>query len=246
MAEVPSSSRNTDTSFSPHLGQLGRLPGEVRNLIYEHVLPPEDDRAFRAKRRFLPGEPPGLLFASKLIRQETIMLYFARTKWRILVKHNSAKDRTAQDGYFPASREPGATSLGYFSYRDAYTPLELNEDTPLFQQVSLERTCSDWPSLLLKIVKERPIVSHEDCLACRVKRHCSKYEEYQYRRAAKPHDESVAAVKEALFGGLVIDRLSFSVRDIREITGRITRDVSKALKEQADQIQNLNHRLRGI
>ncbi|KAI7308211.1 hypothetical protein KC315_g13454 [Hortaea werneckii] len=245
--EVPSSSGNTDTSFSPHLGQLGRLPGEVRNLIYECVLPPEDDRAFRAKRRFLPGEPPGLLFASKRIRQETIMLYFARTKWRILVKHNSVRDRTAQqDGYFPASREPGATSLGYFSYRDAYTPLELNEDTPLFQQVSLERTSGDWPSVLLKIVNERPIVSHDDCLACSVKRHRSKYEEYQYRRAAKLHDESVAAVKEALFGGLVIDGLGFSVRDIREITGRITRDVSKALKEQADQILNLNHRLRGI
>lgn len=174
------------------------------------------------------------------------MLYFARTKWRILVKHNSAKDRTAQqEGYFPASREPGATSLGYFSYRDAYTPLELNEDTPLFQQVSLERISSDWPSLVLKIVKERPMVSHDDCLACRAKRHRSKYEEYQYRRAAKPHDESVAAVKEALFGGLVIDRLGFSVRDIREITGKITREVSKALKEQTDQIQNLN-RLRGI
>lgn len=238
--ETRPSSKDADPPFSPHLGQLGLLPGEVRNSIYEYVLPPEDDRAFRSKRRFLPGKPPALLFASKQIRQETIMFYFARTTWRMLMKHNSARDRTGQDGYFLASREPGATSLGYFSYHDAYTPLELNEDTPLFQQVSLERTSGDWPSLVLKIVKERPIVSHDDCLACRAKKHRSKYEEYQYRRATRPHDESVAAVKQALFGGLVIDRLGFSVRDIREITGRITRDVSKALREQADQIRSLN------
>ncbi|KAI7401800.1 hypothetical protein KC336_g14555 [Hortaea werneckii] len=236
-AEVPSSSQNTDPPYSPHLGQLGRLPGEVRNLIYEYVLPPEEDRAFRAKRRFLPGKPPGLLFASKQIRQETIMLYFARTTWRILVKHNSA-----QDGYFPASREPGATSLGYFSYRDAYTPLELNEDTPLFQQVLLERMSGDWQSLLLKIDNGQPVVSHDDCPACDAKgRHRSKYAEYQYRRATKPHDEAVAAIEKALFRGDVIDSLGFSVRDIREITGRITREVSKALKMQDDQIRNLRH-----
>ncbi|KAI6809801.1 hypothetical protein KC332_g12597 [Hortaea werneckii] len=239
-AEVPSSSRDTDTPFSPRLGQLGRLPGEVRNLIYEFVLPPEDDRAFRAKRRFLPGKPPGLLFASKLIRQETIMLYFARTTWRILVKHNSAKDRIAQDGYFPASREPGATSLGYFSYRDAYMPLELNEDTPLFQQVLLERISGDWQSMLLKIVDGRPVVSHDHCPACGAKRrYRSQYAEYQFRRATKLHDETVAAIQEALFGGSVIDSLGFSVRDIRKTTGKITKEVSKTLKEQDEQVQNL-------
>ncbi|KAI7086999.1 hypothetical protein KC356_g4572 [Hortaea werneckii] len=240
IAEVPSSSCDTDTPFSPHLGKLGRLPGEVRNLIYEYVLPPEDDRAFRAKRRFLPGKPPGLLFASKLIRQETIMLYFARTTWRILVKHNSAKDRIAQDGYFPASREPGATSLGYFSYRDAYTSLELNENTPLIRQVLIERISGDWQSLLLKIDNGRPVVSHGNCPACGAKgQHRSKYAEYQFRRATRLHDEAVAAIQEALFGGSVTDSLGFSVRDIRETTGKITKEVSKTLKEQDEQVQNL-------
>ncbi|KAI7150722.1 hypothetical protein KC343_g8071 [Hortaea werneckii] len=267
-AEVPSSSEDTDPPFSPHLGQLGRFPGEVRNLIYEYVLPPEEDRAFRAKRRFLPGKPPGLLFASKQIRQETIMLYFARTTWRILVKHSSTKDRIA-DGYFPASREPGATSLGHFSYRDAYTSLELNEDTPLFQQVLLERGSGDWQflhlwqqvtverltgewqSLLLKIVNGRPVVYHDNCPACGAKRRDraqyasyqlrALYESYQFRRATRLHDEAVAAIQEALFGGSVIDSLGFSVRDIRETTGKITREVSQALKVQDDQIQNLRH-----
>ncbi|KAI7156282.1 hypothetical protein KC343_g8173 [Hortaea werneckii] len=262
--EVPSSSGDTDTAFSPHLGQLGRLPGEIRNLIYEYVLPPEDDRAFRAKRRFLPGNPPGLLFASKQIRQETIMLYFARTTWRILVKHNSTKDRISQDGYFPASREPGATSLGRFSYRDAYTSLELNEDTPLFQQVLLERGSGDWQflhlwqqvtverltgewqPLLLKIDNGRPVVSHDNCPACGAKRRdSSQYAEYQYRRATKLHDEAVAAIEKALFRESTIDSLGFSVRDIRETTGRITREVSKALQVQDDEIQKLRE-LRGL
>ncbi|GAB1743361.1 hypothetical protein NU219Hw_g9198t1 [Hortaea werneckii] len=97
-AEVPSSSIDADPALSSHLRQLGLLPGEVRNPIYEYVLPPEDDRAFRAQRRFLPGKPLGLLLASKAVRQNTVMPYFQRTKWRILVKHNSAKDRAAQDG----------------------------------------------------------------------------------------------------------------------------------------------------
>ncbi|GAB1726256.1 hypothetical protein NU195Hw_g5341t1 [Hortaea werneckii] len=245
-ADAQSSSRNTDPPFSPHLGQLGLLPGEVRNLIYEYVLPPEDDRAFRAKRRFLPGNPPGLLFASKQIRQETIMLYFARTTWRILVNHNSAKDRIAQDGYFPASREPGATSLGRFSYRDAYTSLELNEDTPLFQQVLLERMSGDWQTLLLKIVNGQPVVSHDDCPACDAKgRHRSMYAEYQYRRATKLHDGAVAAIERALFRENVIDSLGFSVRDIRKTTGKITREVCKVLKLQDDEVQKLRE-LRGL
>lgn len=264
--EVPSSSGNTDTPSSPHLGQLGRLPGEVRSLIYEYVLPPEDDRAFRAKRRFLPGKPPGLLFASTQIRQETIMFYFGRTKWLLLVKHNSAKSQQMPDGYFLASQEPDAITLGRFLYRDAFSSMELDEQTPLFQQVSLERVSGSWPRLVIKIVKGRPVIRHGDCLACGVNTVVSRamYDgwfspyrhgpqsrrllpltatlEDRHQEAIDVHNKGIARIEKALFKKDEVSSFGFSVENMRDIVARITRDVSRALSEQSDLLRDFRSR----
>ncbi|KAK5125373.1 hypothetical protein LTR85_000482 [Meristemomyces frigidus] len=143
------------------LGALGRLPLELREQIYEYILPAEHDRRFKAKRSELPGKTPGLLFASRAIRRETIMLYFKSTHWTIGVK---ARGR----GYMLCSAEPNATRLGRFSFQDKYNTATLDENTLLIRLISIGRASPGWPHLTFVMAQGGVgrIDHGPDCPAC--------------------------------------------------------------------------------
>ncbi|KAK5740659.1 hypothetical protein LTR17_004464 [Elasticomyces elasticus] len=72
---------------SPALGDLGRLSGEVRNLIYELVIPEAQTCAFPTTEHYLPASRPGLIFASRKFHTEMLKMYYWRTNWTMTIKN---------------------------------------------------------------------------------------------------------------------------------------------------------------
>lgn len=147
------------------LGRLGRLPGEVRNRIYELVLPQEQERQFGSKRFYLPGHSPDLMRTSKAIRAETLMLYLWLTNWTVEVKH-----KRLGKGYHLCSLNRRCTTLGKFHLKDVGGSATINEDTPFLRQITFTRSTPGWPALTFAIGKgphHKATVRHgANCPAC--------------------------------------------------------------------------------
>lgn len=233
----------------------------MRDCIYQYVLPPEHDRIFRSKRRFLPDRSPALLFVSREIRKETILLYFRTTNWTFGVRRN-----LRGKGYHLLSAERKSSRLGYFCFNDKYHAATLGEGTPMLRQISVQRGSIGWPPLTIMIAQGGPVISHgELCPACsphlwrarqtsqRMRFQASpsglfqraqtdearQWLQLRYEREFHTHQASVAALQVALFNGIQVSGLALSLRDVRGVVSNVQGGALTALRDQKEIIETL-------
>ncbi|KAK4893456.1 hypothetical protein LTR27_008138 [Elasticomyces elasticus] len=157
---------------SPALGDLGPLAAEVRNMIYELVIPEAQVCAFPTTKHYLPASRPGLMFASKEIHTEMLKMYYWRTNWTISVKHTIASGfslvSTGDKAFKKStSKKPVKVKPGPFSFRDRLSHMKLNEDVPLIRKISISRLIPGWPCLVFELQVGAAVFHHgSSCPIC--------------------------------------------------------------------------------
>ncbi|KAK4893458.1 hypothetical protein LTR27_008140 [Elasticomyces elasticus] len=151
------------------LGDLGLLPAELRNVIYELVMPTGQACQFGGAQRFLLERPPGLMFASRIIRKETLMLYFSKLDWSVNIKHGSIPGK----GYNLVTPGNKVKKLGHFTFNDPWSGLTIKDNTKFLRQITIRRVSPGWPCIKLEVVRGAAtgtatvVFRHgSDCPAC--------------------------------------------------------------------------------
>ncbi|KAK5680238.1 hypothetical protein LTS10_007165 [Elasticomyces elasticus] len=159
------------------LGDLGRLSGEVRNLIYELVIPQAQVCEFATRNRYLPEKPPALMLASRKIHTEMLRMYYWKTNWNINIKPSKlatgfslivteAKKRTKIKRAIQIHHQ--------FSFRDQLSTLQIREDTPLIRHITINKANLCWVGLTFELQAGSPVFHHGiTCPACRPKKWAS-------------------------------------------------------------------------
>ncbi|KAK3627402.1 hypothetical protein LTR22_022786 [Elasticomyces elasticus] len=150
---------------SPALGDLGRLSGEVRNLIYELVIPEAQTCAFPTTKHYLPASRPGLIFASRKFHTEMLKMYYWRTNWTMTIKNTLTTGHTLVTTGNKAfkkstSKKPVKVKPAPFSFSDRLSELKMNEDTPLIRHITLSRLSQRWPCLVFELQVGAAVFHH--------------------------------------------------------------------------------------
>ncbi|KAK5740663.1 hypothetical protein LTR17_004468 [Elasticomyces elasticus] len=130
------------------LGDLGLLPAELRNVIYELVMPTGQACQFGGAQRFLLERPPGLMLASRIVRTETLMLYFSKLDWSVNIEHGSIPGK----GYNLVTPGNKVKKLAQFTFNDPWSGLTIKDDTKFLRQITVRRVSPGWPRMKFEVV----------------------------------------------------------------------------------------------
>ncbi|KAK5714920.1 hypothetical protein LTR15_010336 [Elasticomyces elasticus] len=151
------------------LGDLGSLPAELRNVIYELVMPTGQACQFGGAQRFLLERPPGLMFVSRVVRTETMMLYFSKLDWSVNIKHGAIPGK----GYTLVTPGKKVKKLARFTFNDPWSGLSIKDKTKFLQQITIRRVSPGWPCIKFEVVPGAAtgtatvVLRHgSDCPAC--------------------------------------------------------------------------------
>ncbi|KAK5698075.1 hypothetical protein LTR97_007035 [Elasticomyces elasticus] len=157
---------------SPALGDLGRLSGEVRNLIYDLVIPEAQICAFPTTKHYLPASRLGLIFASRKFHTEMLKMYYWRTNWTLVIKNTLAAGHalvsTGNKAFKKStSKKPVKVKPAPFLFSDRLSEMKMSEATPLIRHITLSRLSPGWPCLVFELQAGAAVFHHGiSCPTC--------------------------------------------------------------------------------